>query len=447
MNKQDNRAESTQLPKGSNPLVTFKLVTFKKLVTFQQQSFLTALLVASFVFTAFFFVTTNARAQSFIETLNGNESVNVTCDGRGFQIERISRTSVKLICNSGAPTNPPAPAPPIEPTEAPIEPTEVPIEPTTVPIDPTTAPPTPPVEPTSEPPVEPTAVPPTEGEPPTRIIGACGNTTGFTPLTDLGTSTYFGAQGGLYPGGSNVAPADYISRAMAGVNNINTDERFVMLSIGMSNTMREFEDFQEVVANTPNTNPNMVVINGAQSGQDASIISDPSADIWGNIDHKLGQIRMDGSDVRVIWLKEAHARPELTFPADAEQLKGELDAILEIIDGKFPNVEVIYLSSRIYAGYSDSDLNPEPFAYQTGFSVKWLIEEHMSDPTYDGPALLWGPYMWADGTTPRSDGLIWECDDYKNDYIHPSPQGELKVANMLVDFFSTDATAVWFRNQ
>ncbi len=437
MNKQNKRATEDPIQtkpdsQGTNSLVTFRLVTFNV------KSMATVFFVASFLISAFLMFSTSARAQSFVENLSGSESINVTCDGRGFQIERLSRNSVKLICN-GSPSNPPS-QPPVEPTLPPVEPTQPPVEPTLPPVEPTQ----PPVEPT-QPPVEPTE-PPVAGNPPERIVGFCGNTTGFTPLTDLGTSTYFGAQGGLYPGGSNIAPADYTAYAMNRVNNINSDERFVMLSIGMSNTMREFEDFQMLAGNTPGVNSNMVIINGAQTGQDSATIADPSADLWSRIDSKLGQIRLDGSDVRVIWLKEAHARPEVTFPNDATQLQDELDMILDIIDNKFPNVEVIYLSSRIYAGYSDSDLNPEPFAYQSGFSVKWLIEEHMSDPTYDGPALLWGPYMWADGTNPRSDGLTWACSDYKNDYIHPSPDGELKVAEMLVDFFSTNETAVWFRD-
>lgn len=410
----------------------------------------TAVIVTAFLLTAVFYLTATSRAASSTETLQGNDSLNVQCDGRGFQVERVSRTTIKLICQGSS--QPGDPVPPVEPTQPPVEPTQPPIDPTQPPIDPTESPaePTaiPPVEPTSLPPVEPTSEPPVEpGTPLDRIIGSCGNLTGFTPINDLGGGTYFGYQGGLYPGGSNQPPADYLAHAMSRISNIGPNDPFVMLSIGMSNAMHEFEDFQSLAATTPNVNPNMTVINGAQTGQDSATIADPNAPLWSRVDSLLGQRRLDASDVRVIWLKQAHSRPELTFPNDANQLKDELNAILDIINTRYPNVEVIYLSSRIYAGYSDSDLSPEPFAYQSGFAVKWVIEEHMSDPNYAGPSLLWGPYMWADGTTPRSDGLTWACSDFKNDYIHPSPEGELKVANLLIDFFSTDSTAVWFRNQ
>ena len=39
-----------------------------------------------------------------------------------------------------------------------------------------------------------------------------------------------------------------------------------------------------------------------------------------------------------------------------------------------PNVKLAYLSSRTYGGYATTPLNPEPYAYESGFSVKWLIE-------------------------------------------------------------------------
>ena len=63
-----------------------------------------------------------------------------------------------------------------------------------------------------------------------------------------------------------------------------------------------------------------------------------------------------------------------------------------------------------------------------------------------GPVLLWGPYLWADGVTPRKlDGLTWERSDLSQDGVHPSPKGGEKVANLLLTFFKTDADAKrWF---
>src|SRR6185436_1305162 len=46
---------------------------------------------------------------------------------------------------------------------------------------------------------------------------------------------------------------------------------------------------------------------------------------------------------------------------------------------------------------------------------------------------------------PRSDGLIWECQDFQFDGAHPSPFGKAKVTGMLLDFFKNDPTTKpWF---
>jgi lysophospholipase L1-like esterase len=62
------------------------------------------------------------------------------------------------------------------------------------------------------------------------------------------------------------------------------------------------------------------------------------------------------------------------------------------------------------------------------------------------PLLLWGPYLWADGTTPRkSDGLRYERTDLAADGVHPSQSGRKKVAEQLLGFFKTDPNArMWF---
>ena len=92
-------------------------------------------------------------------------------------------------------------------------------------------------------------------------------------------------------------------------------------------------------------------------------------------------------------------------------------------------------------------MNPEPYAYESGFSVRWTIEDQLSGALeYDGaspssPWISWGPYLWADGTTPRSDGLTWSCSDFGSDGTHPSDAGRRKVAELLLSFFRSDATA------
>jgi hypothetical protein len=286
---------------------------------------------------------------------------------------------------------------------------------------------------------------------------------GFTPLIDLGSSQYKGFPGLLY-NGSNSRPSAHDAAGLAlakaiqpmDVNgNPDPTGKFVLLSIGMSNTNQEFGAFLPIGNAEQGKDPALRIVNGAQGGQDAQKIKDPNATFWQNIDTMLGNAGLSAKQVAAVWFKEADAGPNLAFPADAKKLQDEFVIIMGIMKSRYPNLAVTYLTSRIYAGYADTNLNPEPYAYQSGFAVKWLLEQQISgDPAlnYD-PAkgavksswLSWGPYTWADGLKPRSDGLIWECKDFNNDGTHPNTTGRAKVANMLMNFFRNDSTSrEWF---
>ena len=123
---------------------------------------------------------------------------------------------------------------------------------------------------------------------------------------------------------------------------------------------------------------------------------------------------------------------------------------------RFPNVKIAYVSSRTYGGYATSPLNPEPYAYEGGFAVKWLIADQIAgkpELNYDpakgpvrSPWIAWGPYVWADGVKANQDGQSYVREDYvEQDGTHPSPTGREKVAARLLEFLKSDSTAApWF---
>jgi len=283
------------------------------------------------------------------------------------------------------------------------------------------------------------------------------------PLNDLGTGAYQGFEGGLYPGGVDARPASHdqaLDRTgrVALLNAQGLPDaaagKIVLMSIGMSNTTQEFSAFVPLANADPEKNSRLVIVDAAEGGQDANLISNPNATYWTDVDQKLQAASVTPQQVEAVWLKEARANPTEAFPDDAAILRDELRSIVQIIKSRYPNTKAVYLSSRTYAGYASSTLNPEPFAYQSGFAVKWLIEQQLAgDPglNFDpakgavvAPWLSWGPYLWADGLTPRSDGLTWSCSDFRDtDGTHPSDQGRAKVAGLLLDFFKSDPTTAF----
>jgi hypothetical protein len=276
----------------------------------------------------------------------------------------------------------------------------------------------------------------------------------YTPLTDLKTGKYQGFQGGLYPGGKNVPSKAYLKKGLAYAKLVKPRDasgkpsasgKVVLLSVGMSNTTQEFSEFVREAAATK-TDSHLVIVDGAQGGQDADIVSDPAANFWRVLDRRLTAAGVTGAQVQAVWLKEALIRPTEAFPADAKRLQADLHTIVTLMRARFPNLRLVYLSSRTYGGYATTALNPEPYAYQSGFAVKWLVQERISGGLAGRPWVAWGPYLWTNGTKGRSDGFVWTCGDVRpSDGTHPSPSGQQKVAQLLLKFFSTNSTSKpWF---
>ncbi|MEJ7728391.1 MAG: hypothetical protein WKG00_04170 [Polyangiaceae bacterium] len=288
---------------------------------------------------------------------------------------------------------------------------------------------------------------------------------GLTPVSDLEDGEYRGLQGGLYCG-SNQPPAAYAAKGVALGNAIvprdaagapDPDGKYAMVSIGMSHTTMEFSAFIAKYQDNAQLDPHLVLVDGALSGHTTVAWLDPANEVWSNLGNRLSARGVSDAQVAVAWVKLARKTPQEQctlagidgpcFPAYEAPLAEETRTILGMLRARFPNLTLVYLASRSYGGYASSDLNPDPFAYGSAFAMKKLIVEGILDaPAAQGlPWLGWGPYLWADGTHPRSDGLTWSVDDFIEDGTHPGPSGREKVADALFEHFHTDPTATpWF---
>jgi hypothetical protein len=298
---------------------------------------------------------------------------------------------------------------------------------------------------------------------------------GLKPLTDMtGDDRYKGQDGGLYGGGKNTPPDEHLEAALQQATMIRPldaegrpagDGKIVMISVGMSNTTQEFSAFVRLANGDPARSSKVIIVDGAQGGMDAKDWSQPEdrfrkerPDPWTVLERRLEQADASPHQVQVAWIKQARRSPSSLgeFPSHAEEMKGHLVTILNELKDRFPNLRIAYLSSRIYAGFARSPLNPEPYAYESAFVVRWLIQDQIKgEPSlnYDpdegavkSALLLWGPYLWADGEDGRKiDDLVWKPEDLARDGTHPSDSGRQKVAELLLEFMKNDPTAkLWF---
>lgn len=330
--------------------------------------------------------------------------------------------------------------------------------------------------------------------PPGGSTGASGGgaggpapTLGRVALTDMGSGLYLGSlEGGLYPGASNTMPAPHLLAGEARARAVqpldatgmpSASGKVVLLSMGMSNTTQEFCSSSsappcnawsftgQAAASAAVNRTTLEIVNGAMGGRAASSWDSPADPDYDRVrDTCLAPRGLSEAQVQVVWIKVANPGPTASLPsaqADAYRLVQQIGEIVRAVRVRYPNVKQAFLSSRIYAGYATTTLNPEPYAYESAFAVKWMIEAQIvqmasggatvdpraGDLDYDtaAPWIAWGPYLWADGLNARSDGVVWDRADVGGDGTHPAQSGEQKVGAMLLDFFSRESyTRCWF---
>jgi hypothetical protein len=286
------------------------------------------------------------------------------------------------------------------------------------------------------------------------------------PLNEMtAQDKYKGEDGGLYGGGKNEPPAAHLAAALKERDKIqpldadgkpSKNGKVVLVSISMSNATQEFSFFKRIAESDKDKSSLLTIVDCAQGGQAMAQWVDPKAKAWVEADRRLTAANINPVQVQVAWIKLANIAPSGDLQEHGRKLHKDTIAVIQNAKARFPNLRIVYLGSRIYGGWSTGKLNPEPYAYEGAFPVRWLIQDQIKGEAalnYDAakgdvkaPLLLWGPYLWADGTTPRkSDGLVWTREDMTGDGVHPTNDGREKVAKLLLNFFKTDPTAKsWF---
>jgi len=297
-----------------------------------------------------------------------------------------------------------------------------------------------------------------------------GLSTPIVPLTDLGTGTYQGEEGGLYPSGSNVRPASQdsygvtLAKAIQPLDangNPSSTGKYVLLTLGESTALDEIGvAFLPLAQHDPQVNTNLVFVDGAQGGATPGQLLTTTGNKYFNtiINNYLPDQGVTANQVVAVWIEDSNGIATGSFPSDMTTLQTDYETVMNNLHTLFPNLTLVYFSSRIYAGYSNgvAKINPEPYAYESGFAVKNAIADQLNGASNlcDGngcspvkaPWMSWGPYYWANGLLASENGMVWTCQDLQKDGTHPqSPSGDLKVAGQLLNFLKTDDTTTpWF---
>ena len=145
---------------------------------------------------------------------------------------------------------------------------------------------------------------------------------GEVPLCDLGTATFEGFTGGLYPNGTSIRPAAHEAAGLAIANQEivprdasgapSPDGKIVLFSVGVSHTTMMFNvdgpnAFKPRADADPSRNPRLVIVDGASDGHPTPqwLGHTPpwgGRDPWSILEERLAAARVSAQQVQVAWL-------------------------------------------------------------------------------------------------------------------------------------------------
>lgn len=253
------------------------------------------------------------------------------------------------------------------------------------------------------------------------------------PLPQLLGSSYLGEPGGLYPE-SNEPPAGYLDEA---VSSLEQDSQIVLLCLGMSAMQNMCSGY--INGSYPGVTPGLIAINGAIGSKQQNWES-ASHFVWDRGVQMLTQQGLNESQVDIVIYHNTFGGESRPFPewVLAENgLRASLQITMDIIAERYPNTKLILVTSRYHAFYAPPDSkSPEPWAYESAWAYKYLIEDRINCAVDCGPPVAWFAYLW-DSSWPQS----W----YVSDGIHLSNEGRAAAGAIWDNFLRTSPyTTSWY---
>jgi hypothetical protein len=234
--------------------------------------------------------------------------------------------------------------------------------------------------------------------------------------------------GGLYGGGSNAPPALHHDAGLFASAQVPASGA-VLVSLGMSLTKAGFDEWFKVRSPT-----DAVFVHGACGGCVVDEWDDATDPGWANAFTNLAAKGLTGADVDVVWMsvtREQHLAASVS----------DLETILLRIKEKYPNARQVFVFNRTYGGFRTKG-TVEPAAWEDGQSVRQFVLNHLGETA---PWIGWTGDVWANGDTPRSDGLYWTRADFQSDGIHYSATGKVKFGKLVRDQFEASPFTAWYQ--
>jgi len=275
--------------------------------------------------------------------------------------------------------------------------------------------------------------------------------------------------GGIFPNGSNYPAATQSQRILEATNaikpldengNASPSGKIGFLAVGASNPVHEWNRFVDMALSDPATNEDTVYINGCIGGvsiEDMNSGQSAVGDYFAKLTNTVMAEGITPEQVQVIWFKSdclSHEMWNMTQDEYIQYFADNFSITLQKLYDTFPNLQIVYTSGRNNPYVDEtSDIylsHGGPRAYFNQLGYREVMDRQVTGDAdlisygagKKAPVLSWSTplYTYPLGTANGS-GHVWESVDVVNDGVHPTDSGQIKVATLLHNFFSTDTQA------